>query len=176
MFLYPFKTIWLKTDVKRAVLSDLILQQTYLSDADYRKKDELTKFFYGLVNENEFVLENIKNTRLPGFVEGDILGVDDETYVKIRLGAFRHIRIYMLYVLIVLAGLFFWTRAAMGIDIVDSTVFLTFSGVMFALLAYCFHFLFQFSRKARAGEDFFRGLLQGEVIGKNSVPSIFLRQ
>ncbi|MEY4003446.1 MAG: hypothetical protein RIT07_1488, partial [Bacteroidota bacterium] len=63
MFLYPFKTIWLKTDVKRAVLSDLILQQTYLSDADYRKKDELTKFFYGLVNENEFVLENIKNTR-----------------------------------------------------------------------------------------------------------------
>jgi hypothetical protein len=176
MFLYPFKTIWLKTDVNRAVLSDFILQQTYLSDADYRKKDALTKFFYGLVNENEFVLENIKNTRLPGFVEGDILGVEEETYVKLRMGAFRHIRIYILYVLIVLAGLFFWTRAALGMDVVDSGILIGFSAILFSLIGYCIYFLLLFTRKARAGEDFFRGLLQGEVIDKKRVPSLFLRQ
>ncbi len=176
MFLYPFKTVWLRTEGNRAELSELILQQTYLSDADYRKKDQLTKFFYGLVNDREFVLENIKNTRLPGFVEGDILGVEDETYVKLKLGALKHTRMYVLYLIILLAGLFFWARAALGIDTVDSTVFLTFSGVLLALIAYCLYFLFQFSRKAAAGVDFFRGLLQGEVISKRQVPAIFLIQ
>jgi hypothetical protein len=92
------------------------------------------------------------------------------------MGAFRHIRIYILYVLIVLAGLFFWTRAALGMDVVDSGILIGFSAVLFSLIGYCIYFLLLFTRKARAGEDFFRGLLQGEVIDKNRVPSLFLRQ
>ena len=74
MFLYPFKTIWLKAGNDRTDLAEKIRQQTYLSDAGYRKSDSNTKIFYGLVNENEFVLENIGNKRIPQFFEGDIVG------------------------------------------------------------------------------------------------------
>jgi hypothetical protein len=175
MFLYPFKTVWLKTTARRAALAEMVAQQTYLSDAGYRKRDRLTKYFYGLVNENEFVLENIGNTRIPGFFEGDILGVEEETYIKLRMGALRHTRIYLMYMILLCAGLYFWVRATTGIDLVDSGIVYTLSAILLLLTGYGFRFLLQFRRKVNNGIDFFRGLLNADIVESNDVPSIFKR-
>ena len=173
MFLYPFKTIWLKTSAERQVLADLIVQQTYLSDADYRKRDKMAKFFYGMVNENEFMLENIGNNRIPDFFEGDRVGVGEETYVKLKIGALKHSRLYFLYWAILLVGMVFWFRALFGIDTVDAGIAYAFSGIVLFLLGYGFYFLRQFHLKTTSGIDFFRGLLQAEWIKIQDVPSIF---
>ena len=175
MFLIPFKTIWLKTGSERQVLADLIAQQTYLSDADYRRRDKMTKFFYGMVNENEFMLENIGNKRIPDFFEGDIVGVGEETYVKIKMGALKHTRMYVLYWVLLLTGFVFWFRALLGLDTVDAGIVYVFSGIMVVLFGYGFYFLRQFHRKATSGIDFFRGLLQAEWINFQDVPPIFRR-
>ncbi|MEK0420472.1 MAG: hypothetical protein RLZZ161_323 [Bacteroidota bacterium] len=175
MFLYPFKTIWLKTTADRAVIADKIIQQTYLSDAGYRKTDNLTKFFYGLANENEFVLENIGNKRIPSFYEGDILGVGEETYVKVRMGAIKHIRIYILYLLLLATGLVFWLRGMLGMDLVDNQIMLVFSSILLLLLGYGYYFIRQFQRKLTSGIDFFRGLLSADNITADEVPAIFKR-
>ncbi|MFN4915251.1 MAG: hypothetical protein ACK5FT_08015 [Sphingomonadales bacterium] len=175
MFLYPFKTIWLKTGSGREDIAGSILQQTYLSDAGYKKSDNLTKFFYGLVNENEFVLENIGNRRIPEFFEGDIVGVGDETYVKLRMGALKHVRIYILYWLLLIAGMFFLIRAMFGLDTVDIPIQSIFGVVMLFLAGYGYYFTRQFHQKVQSGIDFFRGLLQAEVISGDEVPPIFKR-
>lgn len=175
MFFYPFKTVWLKTDSARGLLAETITEQTYLSDAAYLKRDNMTKFFYGLVNENEFVLENIGNKNIPIYFEGDIVGVGDETYVKLRMGALRHTRIYVLYMLLLISGLFFLLRALLGLDTVDVQISSIFGGIMLLLAVYGYYFILQFHRKVKSGMDFFRGLLQAEVISKDAVPPIFRR-
>ena len=175
MLLYPFKTIWLKTSSERQILAELIAEQTYLSDADYRRRDKMTKFFYGMVNENEFMLENIGNKRIPDFFEGDIVGVGEETYVKLKMGALQHTRIYFMYWVLLLTGVVFLLRAFLGIDIVDTEIVYLFSGVILILLGYGFYFLRQFHRRAGSGIDFFRGLLQAEWVDIQEVPSIFRR-
>jgi len=175
MFLYPFKTIWLKTHTERSVIADRIIQQTYLSDVGYKKIDRFTKYFYGLANENEFVLENIGNKRIPAFYEGDILGVGEETYVKIRIGALKHIRIYILFWLLLSMGLFFWIRGLLGLDTVDSGIMYVFTGILMALLGYGCFFTWQFQRKLTSGIDFFRGLLSADRVNGNDVPAIFKR-
>jgi len=175
MFLYPFKTIWLKAHTDRADIADKIIQQTYLSDAGYKKTDGLTKFFYGLANENEFVLENIGNPRIPAFYEGDILGVEEETYVKIRIGTLKHTRMYVLYCLLLLMGFIFWLRGLLGMDTVDTNIMYIFSGVLIILLGYGYYFIWQFQRKLASGIDFFRGLLSADIVSGNDVPAIFKR-
>ena len=175
MFLYPFRTIWLKAGNDRTDLAEKIRQQTYLSDAGYRKSDNMTKIFYGLVNENEFVLENIGNKRIPQFFEGDIVGVGEETYVKIRMGALKHIRMYVLYGLLLLTGLIFWLRGLLGVDTVDANIMYAFTGIVIILFGYGYFFTMQFQRKLSPGIEFFRGLLSADRVSEDEVPAIFKR-
>lgn len=175
MFLYPFKTIWLKTGSGREELADKIMEQTFLSDAGYRKSDNMTKFFYGIVNKDEFVLENIGNKRIPSFFEGDILGVGEETYIKLRMGALKHTRVYVLYCVLLITGFFFWLRGILGLDNVDVQIMYAFSTIMIFLLGYAYYFVRQFQRKMSHGIDFFRGLFSADRISGNEVPAIFKR-
>jgi len=175
MLIYPFKTIWLKTQHRRETIANLITDQTYLSDATYRKSDAQTKFFYGTVSDAEFVLEAIKGKRMAGHVEGDIVGVGDDTYVKLSLGALRHKRIYVLLIALLLGSSVFWFRAFFGFERIDAIIFNLFSTVWILLLLYAFYFLWQFQRNIQPSIDFFRGLLQADLVEENVVPAIFKR-
>jgi hypothetical protein len=112
---------------------------------------------------------------MAGHVEGDIVGVGDDTYVKLSLGALRHKRIYVLLIALLLGSSVFWFRAFFGFERIDAIIFNLFSTVWILLLLYAFYFLWQFQRNIQPSIDFFRGLLQADLVEENVVPALFKR-
>ena len=60
MILYPFKTQFLKTNLTRNQVSAQLIQETFLSDADYKKSNEQTISFFGEVSDQDFTLETVE--------------------------------------------------------------------------------------------------------------------
>ncbi len=173
---YPFATRWLKTSQHRESLHSILLDVTFLSDVGYRNTENKKKFFFGAVNDKEFELESIdKEKKLAGFVTGEVLGIEDEMYVRLDVGSFKHQRIYVLLILFTLFGVGLFIQGFLQILPDQSkTYLLAMGGVIFLLLAYLFMISWKFSKQLRYTVDFFRGMYDAEVIEKKDIPSVFL--
>jgi hypothetical protein len=96
MFGYPFSRHYLKTTVQRNTLTQLLTDQTFLSDVNY-KKTPGTKVFFGEVSQFDFSLESISTkSQYVNFIQGRFLGADNDMYIEIKLGAFQHQRIFLM--------------------------------------------------------------------------------
>jgi hypothetical protein len=99
MFGYPFKTIFLKSNLNRNQIQSALEFHTFLSDANYKNTDKNIKSFYGEISSQDFKLETIiKKKPLVNFINGDIKGIDNEIYIIARLGSLEHQRIYALFI------------------------------------------------------------------------------
>jgi hypothetical protein len=99
MFAYPFQYLYLKSALTRTELAERLTQVSYLSDENYKKTSQNTSVFFGEVSPIDFNLEHIsKKQKSVNFVRGKFLGADSDMYVKIRLGAWQHQRVYFMLV------------------------------------------------------------------------------
>jgi len=97
MFAYPFQYVYLKSNYTREVLKEKLEHVTFLSDANFKKTHNNTSVFYGEVSAIDFSLEHIsKKQNSVNFVRGQFLGAENDMYIRIRLGAWKHQRIYFL--------------------------------------------------------------------------------
>ena len=176
MILFPFRTVYLKTNkLRKEIVSD-ILSNTYLSDAGYKKSDQKKTFFYGRVNDQGFILQNVAHEKITAFIEGNILGVGEEMYIKFRFKGFRSLRIFLLLVILMAGSLGFvgyhlWERS-MG-SITDIPVLFAL-GVTLILLFFSLNAGKAFVNKIRETKAFFCDLLKAEEVDKTDIPGIFL--
>ena len=99
MFAYPFQYLYLKSALTRTELAERLTHVSYLSDENYKKTSQNTSVFFGEVSPIDFNLEHIsKKQKSVNFVRGKFLGADSDMYVKIRLGAWQHQRVYFMLV------------------------------------------------------------------------------
>lgn len=97
MFGYPFAYRYFKTEQNRTQLANALKGITYLSDADFKKTQKSQSVFYGEISEIDFSLENIsKKQTTTNFVRGHFLGAENDTFIRIRCGAWQHQRVYFL--------------------------------------------------------------------------------
>lgn len=97
MFGYPFSIHYLKTSLSRNEISQRLTSQTFLSDVSY-KKTPGEKYFYGEVSQFDFSLESIsKKSNHANFAEGRFLGADNDMYIELKLGAFQHQRMFVMF-------------------------------------------------------------------------------
>lgn len=173
---YPFATRWLKASQNRDVLHQSLLDITFLSDAGYSNADNKKKFFFGAVNDREFKLESIdKDKKLAAFVTGEILGVENETYIRLKFGAFKHQRLFIMLLLFTLCGIALFVQGALQNQSEQSFVYLSAMGSVISILfIYLLAAIVSFSKKLRYSTDFFRGLYEAELIEEIEVPSVFL--
>lgn len=109
MFAYPFQNSYLKSSFSRIELAEKLKTVTYLSDADFKKKNQ-SYIYFGEVSSIDFSLEHIsKSQKSVNFVRGKFLGADNDMYIQLRLGAWKHQRIYFLLVITLLTVLGFLT-------------------------------------------------------------------
>ena len=95
MFGYPFAYRYFKTEQNRTQLANALKGITYLSDADFKKTQKSQSVFYGEISEIDFSLENIsKKQTTTNFVRGHFLGAENDTFIRIRCGAWQHQRVY----------------------------------------------------------------------------------
>jgi len=106
MFLYPFKTQFLQTELNRNQVADMLTTQTFLSDANFKKTDSNPRAFYGEISNQDFTLETIEDKqRLVNFCTGEIRGSDNEVYILLQLGAWQHRRIFLLFLILIVTGI-----------------------------------------------------------------------
>lgn len=106
MFLYPFKTQFLHTEMDRLRVSEALIGETFLSDANYRKTDSNPRVFFGEISTQDFTIERIENkNRLIQFCTGEIRGSENEIYILLQLGAWQHRRIFLLFLILIMACL-----------------------------------------------------------------------
>ena len=176
MFLYPFKTQFLKTALTRKQVSDKLIQQTFLSDADYKKTDNQPRIFFGEVSEQDFTLETITQQKsLANFCTGEIRGSENEIYILLQLGAWQHRRIFLLFALLIMACLIFLANhlilyKALYPQTLAAWLLL---GTFFALFAT----LYSKAKKFHSGTEetmaHFSALWEAQPIDKKEVPLIF---
>lgn len=98
MFGYPFKTVYLKSNLNRQQIQSQLESYTFLSDANYKNTNHQEKTFYGEISNQDFKIETItKKKPLVNFLHGEIKGIENETYIITRLGSLEHQRIYFLF-------------------------------------------------------------------------------
>ena len=176
MILYPFRTIWLKPSQNRETLLQLVLDQTFLSDQGYRRTGDRKKYFFGEVSDQEFYLETIDSSgRLSPYIRGRMLGVGDETYIRLSLRGFRHQRAYILLSMFVLAGLVIFFRGLFleGSAAASDMPFLIFGAVLISVSLFVAVLSARFTRSLTPTVDFFRGLFQADIIRREEVPGVF---
>ena len=101
--LLPTHSIILQSNLNREEIEQQLKKITYLSDANFTKQQNYNYLFYGNVSNQDFELENIKeNSPFTPHISGDILGVQNNTYLKIKLSEWKHNRIAILYLIILL--------------------------------------------------------------------------
>lgn len=176
IILYPFKTIIFKTSLTRYEVRDRISSQTYLSDANFKRQDNLKKFFFGEVSEFDFSLQNISNEkRFVQYYKGEIKGVENEVYVFLTAKGLKHRRIYILLLILILLALGFIVNDGLnrGAQIFRDPGFLIGCGVMLLFLSFLTFRFLVFSKRIANTVLYFRGLLDADCVDRNAVPSIF---
>ena len=176
MILFPFRTVYLKTSkLRKEIVSD-ILSNTYLSDAGYKKSDQKKTFFYGRVNDQGFILQNVAHEKITAFIEGNILGVGEEMYIKFRFKGFRSLRIFLLILMLIIGSLGFvgfhlWER---NLDSITDIPVLFALGLTLILLFFSLNTGIIFMDKIKDTQAFFCDLLEAEEVGEKDIPGIFL--
>ena len=176
MILFPFRTVYLKTNkLRKEIVSDM-LSNTYLSDAAYKKTDQNKTFFYGSVNDQGFILQNVSHEKITAFIEGNILGVDEDMYIKFRFKGFRSLRIFLLILMLIIGSLGFvgfhlWER---NLDSITDIPVLFALGLTLILLFFSLNTGIIFMDKIKDTQAFFCDLLEAEEVGEKDMPGIFL--
>lgn len=176
MWLFPFYSAILKTNLDRDEVAAVVTENTFLSDAGYKRSNDKQKFFFGIVSRDEFSLETIQNQgKLANFFRGDIKGVDRDIFVFLSVRAFKFRRLYFLIMIfnVVCMGILGNDLYAFGPAILKQPGSLMFAGVILALWIYILYTGFVFQQKLRSSIDFFRGMLQADEVKKSEVPLIF---
>lgn len=176
MFIYPFKTIILKSAKSRAQIKELLMRECFLSDANYRKTDTHSRVFFGTLTDQDFSLETIEEgKRMIGFCRGEFRGADNEIYIFLSLGAWAHQRVFLLFGTIILSCLYF-----LGKDLIGNHspipqnpgAWILFVTVL-VLLAVLYAKTRAFSRRLESSIAYFSSLWNAERIDLSSVPLVF---
>ncbi len=196
MFAYPFQNSYLKSNLTRSQLAEKLTEVTFLSDANYKKTTQNTSVFYGEVSQIDFSLEHIsKKQNSVNFVRGRFLGADNDMYIKLRLGAWKHQRVYflLLVTLFTLLGflLFYILQAPHGFHYpeeyyqlygydssetlynLQTPLALTMQAFM-AIIAIIIYLKYRsFRKNIEATINYLKGLWEADLINKHEVPLVF---
>ncbi|MBM3438174.1 MAG: hypothetical protein FJX91_03465 [Bacteroidetes bacterium] len=176
MILYPFKTQFLKTSLNRQQVSQNLIKETFLSDADFKKSDDQQISFFGEVSDQDFTLETItQNKPLVNFCNGEIRGSDNEIYILLQFGAWQHRRIFLLFALLILACFSFLAnhlilyKAFYPQTMAAWLLLITFIALSATLIAKAK----KFRQNTTPTINHFCKLWQAQAISKDKVPLIF---
>lgn len=104
---YPFYSFYIRSDQNRGEIAANLIDITFLSDANYLKTQG-KKIFYGNISQIDFEIESIsKDKSISNFISGQLLGAEDEIYIKGRLSGFKSKRIFILFLSILFTALGF---------------------------------------------------------------------
>lgn len=196
MFAYPFQNSYLKSSFKREQLAKKLEEVTYLSDANYKKTSKNTSVFYGEISNIDFSLEHIsKKQSSVNFVRGQFLGADNDMYIKVRLGAWKHQRVYFLLVttMLTLLGflLFYISQAPHGFRYPEEyyqlygynssetlynlqTPMAMMMEAFIAIIAIIIYIKYRnFRKNINHTINYFKGLWEADLINKHEVPLVF---
>ena len=179
MFGYPFKSIYLKTQLSRTEIESNLRDQTFLSDANFKNNPEKPKLFYGEISSFDFKLEHISKQQLSNFVKGEIKGVENDMYVHLRLGALDHQRIYFMFVAVVLVCLAFIidgiVNGMSGNQIPLSQNPLLMALVVLEIMMFCIIYIKyrNFKKTVDASVNYFCNLWTAKTLKTNEVPIVF---
>lgn len=176
MLFYPFKSQFLKTALNRNEVAEKLVDQTFLSDAAFKRTNDQPRLFYGEVSSQDFTLETIaQNKGLVNFCTGEIRGSENEIYVLIQLGAWQHRRIFLLFLLLILACFaFLINHLVLFKSIYPQTIP---AWLLLMTLVALFTTLYtkarSFQRSKASTIAHFCTLWKAEPVTKNQVPLIF---
>ncbi|MBS3913302.1 MAG: hypothetical protein KG003_02295 [Bacteroidetes bacterium] len=176
MWLLPFKTYYLRSTLTRKEIEQRILQITFLSDQGYRKTDNSKKYFYGTNSDELFSLQTIiENVDLVPYADGEIKGVDDDTYIYLDLKAFKHQRIFLVLILFALGGLIFLSSQILEYKTaVFSNLPFTIAWIMIlGIGGYIGFACNRFWKLVYPSLNFFEVLLDAETIKYSEIPIVF---
>jgi hypothetical protein len=198
MFLFPFHTVYLSSALNREKLAEKLRSVSYLSDAHFKKQKDNPCTFYGEISSIDFNLEHISKKQAGvNFIQGRFLGADEEMFIELKLGAWKHKRIYMLLLLILISTLSFLLYYAgqnpHGFATIEeyyhiygfgkSTLLYNLntplawlmefiSLVIFAIIFVKYHY---FKKLEIHSIDYLRGLWNAQIVTPHEVPQVFLR-
>ena len=196
MFAYPFTHLYFKTNKNRKELAKSLTSVTFLSDADYKKESAQPSVFFGEVSEIDFNLENISKSQVTtNFVRGHFLGADNETFVRIRCGAWQHQRIYFLLIAILFATtgflIYYALQAPHGFQYpeqfyqiygynhseflynLSTPLALIMEGIMIVVIGIIIAKYRNFNKSLQSTTHYFLGLWEAESINKLEIPLVF---
>ena len=196
MFAYPFTHLYFKTNKNRKELAKSLTSVTFLSDADYKKESAQPSVFFGEVSEIDFNLENISKSQVTtNFVRGHFLGADNETFVRIRCGAWQHQRIYFLLIAILFATtgflIYYALQAPHGFQYpeqfyqiygynhseflynLSTPLALIMEGIMIVVIGIIIAKYRNFHKSLQSTTHYFLGLWEAESINKLEIPLVF---
>ena len=175
MILFPFTTLYLKSKQTRKEIEANLLSQSFLSDADYKKTDSNKKFFYGRINDQGFILQNISQDILVPFLEGNIFGAENDIFIHFRFKGFKSTRVFLLLIILLLGSLGFiaYHVYLMGLSGLISLPAGFASIITLILLFVILSTSKSYFSKLASTIDYFNGLFDAEVIDKAQFPSFF---
>ena len=196
MFAYPFSYLYFKTNQTRKDLAKNLTSVTFLSDADFKKEGEEPSVFFGEVSEIDFSLENISKSQITtNFVRGHFLGADNETFVRIRCGAWKHQRVYFLLIALLFATtgflIYYALQAPHGFEYPEqfyqiygynhsefiynlgTTLALIMEGIIMVVMGIIFTKYRNFKNSLKGTTHYFLGLWEAESINKLEIPLVF---
>lgn len=176
MWLFPFKTYFLKSPVPRQEIVRIFEDLTFLSDAGYKKRGSEKKYFYGTVSNEDFEFETIaEEQRLTRYFSGFIQGAENEMYITLQVKAFRVRRIYLAFALFVLSCLFIVSLELYhtGLKALGNPPLVLLMAILTGLLAYWIVQCARFWKIQKNSLDFFRGLLQADLVKYKDIPIVF---
>ncbi|MBL7811952.1 MAG: hypothetical protein JNL57_06975 [Bacteroidetes bacterium] len=173
--LYPFQTIYLRTSLNRNDVQEQLKSVTFLPEVP-RTQQKTTGIFYGSVSPDQFDIEYIGDK--PGycqFISGEIKGLEDEIYLILRMGAFRHRRFYLL-----LCAFYFVSLALVASDFMQNGTpslqrwpAVVFGFVFIILTGYCTTYLWRFQRTKARTVLYLRGMFQADEVTASDLPVVF---
>lgn len=178
MFGYPFKTIYLKSNLTRNELESNLKELTYLSDDNFKKDKNKKYTFYGEISNQDFTIETLepqKNTA--NFITGLFRGVENDTFIILRIGALKHRRIFVLFfaaIATILGFLLhdFYLYPAYSLK---NAFFLSLLALEIIMMGIVWVKYNNFNRSVPETKQIFTDLWSATEISKNQLPIIFNR-
>jgi hypothetical protein len=176
MWIYPFKTIYLKSSLSREEIKSKMLELVFLSDENYQRSDELKKFFYGTLSNEDFDFQSLDtDNRLTPYAAGYFRGADNEMYIFLHLKGFKSRRLFLVLfaAILIMTGIAITEIVKYGAGVFLNPPF----EILLLMLLFLGIFTIRRGQKFKALAEnslrFFRGLLNAEVVRFKDVPIVF---
>lgn len=176
IWLFPFKTYYLKCGANRETVHQRMLELTFLSDDGYKRTGEGKMFFFGTLGIEDFDVESIStDNRLVDYISGRLKGAGNDMYVILTLKAFKVRRIYLIFLILMLAmtGFAISEFLTWGMAVFRTPTFMLLSVVVLALMGYLIFECSKFWKKQKTSLDFFRGLFEADTVRYKDIPVVF---